>query len=54
MSSLGVTGAVQIIMFYCRILSSMAEYDIFKRACTPANTEISLSNYFYFFLDVHE
>jgi len=49
-----VTGAIQIIVFYSSILSPIGEYDVFVRAYMPTNTEISLSNYFYFFLDVHE
>jgi len=49
-----VTGAIQIIVCYSSILSPLGEYDVFERAHTSTNTEISLSNYFYFFLDVHE
>ena len=49
-----VTGVIQIIVFYSSTLSSRGEYAVFERAYTSANTEISLSNYFYFFLDVHE
>jgi len=49
-----VTGAIQIIVCYSSILSSIGEYNVFERAYTPTNTEISRSNYFYFFLDVHE
>jgi hypothetical protein len=41
-------------MFYASILSPIGRYDVFVEAYTPTNTEISLSNYSYFFLDVHE
>ena len=49
-----VTGAMKSIMCYSSILSAIGEYDVFQGAYTPTNAEISLSNYSYFFLDVHE
>jgi len=49
-----VTGTMQILVCYSNILSPLGEYDVFVGAYTLTNTEINVSNYSYFFLDVHE
>jgi hypothetical protein len=43
----------KVSMFYASILLPRGEYGVFSETCIPPNAKISLSNYSYFFLDVH-
>jgi hypothetical protein len=43
----------RVIVFYSSVPSPRGTTAFVSAACTPANMAINLSNYSYFFLDVH-